>query len=101
MPEPQAPPKLPLSATRMIREVGSRQERIKRAKERRNDVFSSISLLGVVGWSVTLPTILGVGVGAWIDHHWPSGISWALTLLIAGLVIGCTNAWVRIRKDQR
>ncbi len=95
------PEELPPSAARMIRDVGSRQERIARAKARKNDVMKSIALLGVVGWSVTLPTILGVVVGAWIDHHWPEPFSWALTLLIVGLAFGCTSAWLRIRKDQQ
>lgn len=95
------PEELPPSAVRMIRDVGSRQARIARAKARRNDVMKSIALVGVVGWSVTLPTILGVVVGAWIDHRWPERFSWALTLLIVGLAFGCTSAWLRIRKDER
>lgn len=85
----------------MIREVGTRQKRIARGRSQKDNIWSSIAILGVVGWSVTLPTVLGVVLGVWLDRHWPSRFSWTLTLLIAGLAIGCTNAWLRIGRDQR
>ncbi len=99
MPEPDSisPPKLSRGAERMLREVGSKQERMIRARGRTNNVLSSLALLGAVGWSVSVPTLVGVAVGLWIDHHWPSRFSWALMLLIGGLVLGCANAWVRVK----
>jgi ATP synthase protein I len=100
MPDPESPQKLSPSAERMIREVGLRQARIARGQSQKNSILSSIAILGVVGWSVTMPTVLGVVLGVWIDRHWPSHFSWALTLLMAGLVVGCANAWLRIRRDQ-
>jgi len=101
MPEPESPRKLSPSAERMIREVGTRQERIARGRSQRNSILSSIAVLGLVGWSVTIPTVVGVLLGVWIDRRWPSRFSWALTLLMVGLAVGCTNAWLRIRRDQR
>lgn len=98
MPEPQ---KLTPSAERMIREVGVKQERIARGQGQKDNMWSSIAILGVVGWSVTVPTLLGVVLGVWIDHRWPSRFSWTLTLLMAGLATGCTNAWLRIKGDQK
>ena len=99
MAEPESS-KLSPSAERMIQQVGSKQERIKRARSQQNRTWSSIAILGVVGWSVAVPTLLGVAMGAWIDHHWPSRFSWTLMLLVAGLVLGCLNAWLRVRGDQ-
>ncbi|MBZ5611390.1 MAG: AtpZ/AtpI family protein [Acidobacteriia bacterium] len=84
----------------MIREVAVKQERIARARGRQNGVLSSIAILGVVGWSVAVPTLIGVAVGLWVDHHWPSRFSWTLTLLVAGLVFGCAAAWQRVKGDQ-
>ena len=92
--------KLSSSAEKMIRDVGEKQARIARAKSRKNGVWSSIAMLGVVGWSVALPTLLGVVVGVWLDQHWPARISWAVTLLSAGLLIGCANAWLHIRGNR-
>lgn len=98
MPEPS--PKLPPSAERMIREIGARQERAARGKAQRKTIWTSIAILGVVGWSVTVPTVLGVTAGVWIDRRWPSRISWTLTLLLAGLVLGCASAWLRIERER-
>ena len=100
MGEPEPSPKLSPSAERMIREVASKQERMVRARGQKDAIWSSIAILGVVGWSVSVPTLIGVAVGLWIDHHWPSRFSWTLMLLLAGLVIGCAHAWLRVKGDQ-
>ena len=47
----------------------------------------------MIGWSVTIPTLIGVALGIWIDRHEPSKYSWTLMLMLIGLVIGCLNAW--------
>lgn len=101
MAESTPPHKLPPSAERMIREVGTRQERIARGRARKNNIWSPLAVAGMIGWSVTVPTVLGVLAGVWIDRRWPSRFSWTLTLLIAGLVLGCANAWLRIEREQR
>ena len=98
---PDSEPKLPPSAERMIREVGARQQQIARGRAQKRNIWSSIAILGVVGWSVTMPTVLGVVLGVWIDRRWPNRFSWALTLLMLGLAVGCANAWSRIKRDQR
>jgi ATP synthase protein I len=52
-----------------------------------------IGMFGVIGWSVTVPTLLGAALGLWLDRHHPGAHSWTLALLIAGLILGCANAW--------
>jgi len=98
VPEPEQ--KLPPGAERMIRQVGAEQDRMVRARQHKNGAWSAIAILGVVGWSVALPTLAGVAIGLWIDHHWPSRFSWTLMLLIGGLVFGCASAWLRVKGDQ-
>ena len=98
---PEREPPLSPSAARMIREVGARQARMARGRAGKNSLLSSIPILGVVGWSVTLPTLLGVAAGVWLDHRWPGRFSWTLMLLIGGLLFGCVNAWLRIGGDRR
>ena len=98
MPEPE--PKLSSGAERMIRQVGAEQDRMLRARQRKNGNWSSIAILGVVGWSVAIPTLAGIAIGLWIDHHWPSRFSWTLMMLIGGLVFGCVSAWLRVKGDQ-
>jgi ATP synthase protein I len=101
MPEPKPPDRLHPSTERMIREVDAKQKRIAQARARGGDVLNSIGIVGAVGWSVTVPTVLGVAAGLWLDRAWPVPFSWTLTLLIAGLAIGCVNAWLRIEKEQK
>jgi len=102
MPEskPPSPEKLSPSAERIVRQVESRQTRIERGKTQSVEFWRSLVFLGLVGWSVVLPTLLGAALGAWLDRRWPSRISWTLLLLISGLFVGCANVWIRIRKDQ-
>lgn len=52
-----------------------------------------LGMFGVVGWSVTAPTLLGAFLGLWLDRHHPGAHSWTLALLVAGLVLGCATAW--------
>ena len=98
MPEPDSQTPLSPSAERMIREVASKQRRMEHARGKWN--WNSIAILGVVGWSVTVPTLIGVAIGLWIDHRWPSRFSWSLMLLLGGLFLGCFHAWLRVKGDQ-
>jgi len=91
---------LPPAAERMIRQVESRQARASRAQSEKHEFWKDITILGLVGWSVVVPTLVGAALGSWIDRRWPSRVSWTLMLLVSGLVLGCMNAWQRIRGDQ-
>jgi ATP synthase protein I len=63
-------------------------------------VWLGMGMIGMVGWSVTIPTLLGATLGMWLDHHHPGGHSWTLALLVAGLAIGCWTAWRWIDKED-
>lgn len=102
MPEdhPVPTPKLPSSAERFISRVASREERmVRRKKEGAPNVARAVALVGLIGWTVVLPMLIGIAIGTWIDHRWPSRFSWTLMLLVAGLAFGCWHAWDRIRQE--
>lgn len=80
-------------------QVRGKAERRLRAQGRRPNIFFGLGLFGVIGWSVAVPTVAGTALGLWIDHHWPSHVSWTLTLLFAGVVLGCLNAWHWVRRE--
>ena len=42
-------------------------------------------MMGLIGWSVAVPTVLGAALGLWLDQHYPGTHSWTLALLMAGL----------------
>ena len=88
------------------REVVDRlSERIRRKKAARDEqehgVWFGLGMFGLVGWSVALPTVLGLLVGLWIDRTFESGRSWTLILLVAGITAGCFNAWYWVRDESR
>ena len=72
----------------------------KATREGDRSVWYSVGLFGVVGWSVAVPALLGIAVGAWIDTRWPGRVSWTLTLLFVGIVGGCFNAWRWIKQES-
>ena len=101
MPDSFENPKLPRSAENMIRQVAAREARMLRKRESRNHgLWSSLGMLGVVGWSVAVPMLIGIALGVWIDRRWPGRFSWTLMLLIAGLALGCASAWMKIKHEQ-
>lgn len=83
---------------RMLREVASKQQRLERGGNRW--AWTSIAVLGVIGWSVTVPALLGVALGLWIDRHYPSRFSWSLMLMLGGLMFGCIQAWFKVREPK-
>ena len=70
-------------------------------QQAKQPVWFGIGMLGIIGWSVVVPTLLGLGVGWWLDQTYPSHIAWTLNLLIIGLLLGCVNAWHWVAKEQR
>ena len=52
-----------------------------------------IGQIGVLGWIIVAPTLVGLFVGRWIDQRAGTGIFWSAPLLLVGVVIGCWSAW--------
>jgi len=72
--------------------------KIRGRDEQDQTVWFGLGMFGVIGWSVAIPTLIGVAIGLWIDQTWPTQFSWTLMLLIGGVMIGCLNAWYWVRK---
>ncbi|MEO6410079.1 MAG: AtpZ/AtpI family protein [Burkholderiaceae bacterium] len=64
-------------------------------------VWFGLGTMGLVGWSIVVPTLLGAALGLWLDARYPGGRSWTLALLMGGLVLGCFNAWHWVTKEDR
>ena len=45
-------------------------------------------MMGLIGWSVVVPTLLGAALGIWLDNRHPGTHSWTLMLLVIGLAYG-------------
>jgi ATP synthase protein I len=88
--------------TVFIRQVGAKETRKLQAQRRvMRTVWFGLGMMGLVGWSVAVPTLLGAALGIWLDKRYPGIHSWTLTLLIIGLVIGCLNAWHWVAREDR
>ena len=83
-------------------QIGAKADR--KLVARRNatpDVWFGLGMMGLIGWSVVVPTLVGAAVGLWLDQRHPGTRSWTLALLMAGLAIGCMNAWHWVAKEGR
>ena len=84
------------SFSRKVEKRGTLRLRAQRQKD--HTVWFGLGMFGIVGWSVAIPTLIGVAIGVWIDGIMPSRFSWTLMLLIGGVMLGCLNAWYWVRK---
>lgn len=83
-------------------QIGAKAARKLRA--RRHDgagVWFGLGMMGLIGWSVAVPTLLGAALGIWLDKEHSGEHSWTLALLVAGLAVGCMNAWHWVSKEDQ
>lgn len=74
--------------------------KIKAKNNPNSDLWFGLGMMGLIGWSVVVPTLLGAALGSWLDSLYRMDISWTLTLLFLGLVVGCLNAWHWVGKEH-
>jgi len=88
--------------TEFVRQVTAKAARKLRAqREGKQGVWFGLGMSGLIGWSVAVPTLLGAMLGLWLDRRHPGTRSWTLMLLVAGLCIGCANAWHWVAQQDR
>ncbi len=82
------------------RQIRRKEERKMEARKRRDrGVWFGLGMFGLVGWSVAIPTLIGLAIGIWIDSRWRGGYSWTLMGLFIGVVLGCLNAWFWVKRE--
>jgi ATP synthase protein I len=92
----------PRDETAFSRAVGAKAARkLKARRHSAQGVWFGLGMMGLIGWSVAVPTLLGAALGLWLDKHHPGSHSWTLALLVAGLAIGCLNAWHWVAKEDQ
>jgi ATP synthase protein I len=77
------------------------QRKIRARNQKSHSIWFGFGMFGIIGWSVVVPTLLGIFLGIWFDQKWSSQFSWTLTLMLAGLIIGGINAWNWIRLESQ
>jgi len=90
----------PENHERLSDAVKTRQERRERwQREGERSIGHNLAMIGVLGWTVVLPTLLGLFAGRWLDRQFHMGIFWTLGLLVVGLTAGCMLAWRRMHSE--
>lgn len=69
-------------------------EREKRGKETPEPSLGArLGQMGILGWTIVVPTLLGLVVGRWLDTQFSTGIMFAAALLMLGSAFGLWSAW--------
>lgn len=56
-------------------------------------VMRRLAQIGVLGWMIVVPMLIGVFIGRGLDQRFHSGVFWTAPLMLAGLALGCWSAW--------
>jgi ATP synthase protein I len=84
------------------REVGAKAARkLKARRDAARAVWFGLGMMGLIGWSVVIPTLAGAALGIYLDKHHPGSHSWTLALLVLGLFVGCLTAWQWVANEER
>ena len=54
---------------------------------------SRLAQIGVLGWMIVIPALVGVLLGRWIDARTGGGIMMAAALMLVGVCLGFWSAW--------
>jgi ATP synthase protein I len=90
-------PDHPERLDKAVRLRRGRREHWQREGER--SIAQNLAMIGVLGWTIVIPTLIGIFAGRWLDQLFDSRIFWTLGLLVAGLALGCMLAWMRIHRE--
>ncbi|MBI5559317.1 MAG: AtpZ/AtpI family protein [Deltaproteobacteria bacterium] len=71
-------------------------------QEKKKPIFFGLGMLGMIGWTVAAPAVLGALIGRRLDelHLLDNRMSWTLTCLFAGLFLGIVVAWHWLKKES-
>ena len=84
----------------LLKEVRLRTRReLDWVKSGEPSVARRLSQIGVLGWIIVTPMLIGVFVGRWIDAKLGTGIFWTAPLLMLGVAFGCWSAWKWMRSE--
>ncbi|MDR3474824.1 MAG: AtpZ/AtpI family protein [Devosia sp.] len=62
-------------------------------------VTRRLAQIGVLGWIIVVPILIGVFLGRYVDAKLGTGIFWTAPCLLVGLVLGCWSAWKWMKSE--
>jgi len=83
------------------RQVGVKERRkIKAREDEERGIWFGLGMFGLVGWSVAVPSLIGIAIGVWMDKKFNDAYSWTLMMIFVGVAAGCLNAWYWVKKEN-
>jgi len=79
---------------KMLASIRERTQRRQRAeREGEPSIGRYLAQIGVLGWMIVLPGLVGVFAGRMLDRWLGTGIFWTGPLMLIGIAAGCWAAW--------
>ncbi len=78
---------------KLMDKISSDAEKKIDARKRGKEIMFGLGIFGIVGFSIAIPTLLGILLGNYLDKRTDSSVSFTITFLFLGLLVGCVNAW--------
>lgn len=70
------------------------ERRAEAARDEREPSFAArLGQIGVLGWAIVTPVLIGVLIGRWLDRTFDAGIFFTAPLIMLGAAAGLWTAW--------
>lgn len=92
--------KNPSPEKELIDKIKSDAQKKLKSQKKGKEILFGLGAFGIIGWSIAVPMLMGIALGRYLDEKFEPYFSWTLTLLFAGVVVGCINAWYWIKKKS-
>lgn len=56
--------------------------------------------IGILGWTIVVPTLIGVLVGRWLDRSFSTGVFFSAPLIMIGAAVGLWSAWKWMHRTE-
>jgi ATP synthase protein I len=100
--DPRAEKKIPQASDTFVGQISlAARRKLKEQSSPERSVWFGLGMIGLIGWSVVVPTLVGAALGIWLDEHHAGRHPWTLALMIGGLSLGCLNAWRWVAQEDR
>lgn len=84
----------PSASDRLAVAVRQQRERRRRWRtEGQPSMARFVGQIGVLGWIIVTPTLIGLFAGRWLDRTFGTGIFWSAALLVLGVTLGFWSGW--------
>lgn len=85
---------------RLRQSIERQARRMAQAEKDRPALLAQTIFLGTLALLFVLPVVGGAYLGYWIDSQLPGYSSrWTLSLVLIGVLVGCLNVYLYIRKN--